>query len=278
MDEPHESVSALYDIHHQYINQIPISSYWREQLIPPSNWRSNHMEDRYLMNLYVLGKILYQLRYEKKRLESKLAWDQNWISGCKRRMAPATYYSVTALSNKISESTRELTAVFGKKPEWRLVTLDLWRAHKLKDDLVSDIYVQYPLEKNTKRARIKSLDEAGFHLFADKRAIAGLTETSKDYVNSIWNNRGAETDPSPGKRRWIQDRDGETCVKCCSSDGEHIHHIISPKEGGDNSQKNLALLCVDCHLEAHGGAFMNCPIHNSQKEFWEWAGVSSPDS
>ncbi|MBM4036001.1 MAG: HNH endonuclease [Planctomycetes bacterium] len=41
------------------------------------------------------------------------------------------------------------------------------------------------------------------------------------------------------------------CNLCWQRNAEHVHHIVSVAEGGDNSEDNLMLLCTSCHSEVH---------------------------
>jgi hypothetical protein len=263
-------------IHSRLLDDIPVSTQWQKELVAPST-SSKERLNSHLATLYVLGRILYQLDRHKYRLEAKLAWDSDWISGCDRGLAPTEYYSITALAEKIPESTREITATFADSSDWRLICGDMWRGREFRDEVISDIYASYPPAKDSKRGRIKALDRAGFHLAADKRAIAGLTDSDKEYVSSIWNKRGGEAEASEHDRRHVLERDGWECVRCNTvPESEQIHHIIPPRQGGGSDGENLALLCMDCHLDAHEGWFANPPIYDSREEFWEWVS-SYPD-
>ena len=258
-------------LHHEIVERIGVSDVWRDELVPPSNWAGEDWDKRFFATLYVLGKILYRLDREKYRLEARIAWDQNWITGLDRAGAPMNYHSPTALADKVEESIREITAEFADHEKWRLVTRDLEQARRLKDDLVADLYATYPPAKDTKKARIQSLVDAGFGLWAEKRALAGLTETSKDYVNSIRNNRGGEAEPREMEKTEVHIRDNGRCVRCgCIPDQDQFHHIIPPREGGSGDPDNIALLCMGCHLAAHGGHFASPPIYDTKDEFWEW--------
>lgn len=258
-------------LHEQLVEAIGVSEHWTDELISPSVWDANRWDDRYVATLRVLGRILYQLQKKKDGVEARIAWDEGWITGIDRDVAPMEYHSSTALADKIEHSIREVTAVFAESPEWRTISCDLKEARRLKDDLLADLYARHPPAKDTKKARIRSLVDAGLDLYADKRALAGLTETSKQYVNSIRNNRGGDAEPRDIDKTDVRIRDNDRCVKCgCSPEQEHFHHIIPPRAGGGRDPENIALLCVDCHLAAHGGHFGKSPIYDTTDEFWEW--------
>lgn len=54
-------------------------------------------------------------------------------------------------------------------------------------------------------------------------------------------------------RRYILDRDYNSCVICGAFEQLHIHHIKTRGSGGDDSYHNLITLCHQCHTEkAHG--------------------------
>lgn len=77
----------------------------------------------------------------------------------------------------------------------------------LKDDLISDLFVQYPPVRQTKRSWAFALEKAGFHLWADKKEIAGLLYISKGYVSSIWNELGGGNEPTQQERNDVIGRD-----------------------------------------------------------------------
>ena len=57
-----------------------------------------------------------------------------------------------------------------------------------------------------------------------------------------------------GYRKYILERDGQTCVLCHRSDLPlHVHHIVSRGAGGPDEYTNLVSLCYLCHhSKAHG--------------------------
>lgn len=53
------------------------------------------------------------------------------------------------------------------------------------------------------------------------------------------------------KRKLAYNRDKGLCVLCGALATE-THHIIFRSHGGTNDLKNLACLCLHCHIMAHG--------------------------
>lgn len=53
------------------------------------------------------------------------------------------------------------------------------------------------------------------------------------------------------KRQRILKRDRYCCVYCGSKENLQIHHKIPVSKGGNNSDKNLETICVDCHAAQH---------------------------
>lgn len=63
----------------------------------------------------------------------------------------------------------------------------------------------------------------------------------------------------------VRARDNEQCSRCGSTTAIEIHHIIP----GESTLENLALLCRDCHQEAHGEDFYSSDLaYDSRDEFW----------
>ena len=62
-------------------------------------------------------------------------------------------------------------------------------------------------------------------------------------------------------RRLVWMRDGGKCRACRTPvklAGEtlevgHAHHVCFRSQGGENTTRNLAMLCVTCHMAAHNG-------------------------
>ena len=53
-----------------------------------------------------------------------------------------------------------------------------------------------------------------------------------------------------GIRKKILQRD-KVCQKCLKADDLQIHHIIPRWQGGTHDEKNLLVLCKNCHIEHH---------------------------
>lgn len=54
-------------------------------------------------------------------------------------------------------------------------------------------------------------------------------------------------------RDYIWERDKGKCRSCSETRYLHLHHIKKFSEGGKHEARNLKLLCVTCHAEAHFG-------------------------
>lgn len=52
----------------------------------------------------------------------------------------------------------------------------------------------------------------------------------------------------------IYDRDGGCCVLCGGHvpEGTKFHHVIFKSHGGADTEENGVMLCMDCHIKAHG--------------------------
>lgn len=76
----------------------------------------------------------------------------------------------------------------------------------------------------------------------------------------------------PSKREKIMARDNHSCVACPARAGEYtlqLHHIIPKAHGGLDEDSNLAMLCEECHLDAHCGDFNSKRLaYNDKEEFW----------
>lgn len=75
-------------------------------------------------------------------------------------------------------------------------------------------------------------------------------------------------------RRSVLERDDHCCVRCGAGDAEdvEIHHVIP----GESQERNLATLCPDGHIEAHGGAYGDGVAYESRAEFWEEWAIGEP--
>ena len=51
--------------------------------------------------------------------------------------------------------------------------------------------------------------------------------------------------------RTVCDRDNWKCVWCFSSENLELDHITASVRGGDNTIRNLRLLCKKCHIIRH---------------------------
>jgi hypothetical protein len=64
----------------------------------------------------------------------------------------------------------------------------------------------------------------------------------------------------------VKSRDGGQCVRCGSTERVEMHHIIP----GESTVENLAILCRQCHQEAHGDNFYSSDLaYDTRDEFWD---------
>lgn len=52
-------------------------------------------------------------------------------------------------------------------------------------------------------------------------------------------------------RKWAYERDEGLCV-LCGTQATEVHHIVFRSQMGLSNLSNLACLCRDCHIKAHG--------------------------
>jgi 5-methylcytosine-specific restriction endonuclease McrA len=79
------------------------------------------------------------------------------------------------------------------------------------------------------------------------------------------------------KRNQVMKRDSNTCVWCSKFDGRNqVHHVIPVSQGGTDAMENLALLCRECHSEAHRGSGHGGVSYDSPDEFWDRSRYSTP--
>ena len=102
--------------------------------------------------------------------------------------------------------------------------------------------------------------------------IAQVVDTDKRYVYHVLSGQtewGRSESVSTVLREQILSRDNHRCVRCGSFENVdlQVHHVIP----GESTKENLATLCFDCHLDAHGGNFGGSLAYDSREEFWdEW--------
>ena len=53
--------------------------------------------------------------------------------------------------------------------------------------------------------------------------------------------------------RKVLERDGWKCQECGRMEELQVHHIRWRSKLGDDTEKNLIVLCAVCHQEVHGG-------------------------
>lgn len=128
---------------------------------------------------------------------------------------------------------------------------------------------------DTKKEQIKTL-KSDFPRI-DRGIIARATGASPEYIRSfrmrddgeIRHHRTNKSTFSESVRNDVVNRDGESCVNC-GSGYDVVHHIIPASEGGEGEESNLACLCDECHLKAHGGQFDRGVPYEDREAFWTW--------
>lgn len=55
------------------------------------------------------------------------------------------------------------------------------------------------------------------------------------------------------KYQWLFDLRGAKCMVCGFDDVIEIHHVLPPKEGGNEKAENLLILCPNHHSMLHAG-------------------------
>ncbi len=102
--------------------------------------------------------------------------------------------------------------------------------------------------------------------------IVEAVDANRRYVYQVLTGHtewGRSEPVSAAIREQILSRDNYRCVRCSSFENVdlQVHHIIP----GESTETNLATLCFDCHLEAHGGNYAGSTIYDPHEEFWgEW--------
>lgn len=106
-------------------------------------------------------------------------------------------------------------------------------------------------------------------MVTEKAGLAEMFDTHMKYAANALSGRLFEVVGETCKKK-VKDRDGEQCVVCESTDGLIYHHIIPVNEGGSGEPENVAILCSDCHRDAHPETWEEV-WYDSKQEFWGWA-------
>lgn len=78
----------------------------------------------------------------------------------------------------------------------------------------------------------------------------------------------------PSVRDEIRERDDHSCVRCGTAEEDleedlELHHIVPLSQGGFNFRENYAMLCPDCHLDAHAGdTSTRRTVYKHRHAFW----------
>jgi len=173
----------------------------------------------------------------------------------------------------------------GIDPAYIEASRNRWEAEKALIKIFCSHLDEVPSKLDTKKEQIIELKAAFPYLRATEHLAAQATHSSVSYVRQF---KYSEDDgvvntklPKKLKRR-ILERDDNSCVRCGSQEGLHIHHVIPTSKGGRHEMDNLAALCDECHRTAHGGRDLEGQekvvgmnygdvIYDSKDEFWkEW--------
>jgi len=153
-------------------------------------------------------------------------------------------------------------------------------------DLYSAILDRYDLRQHTAQEQISILKHI-FHGDINNQHIAEAVGCDQNYPSRFkWNedaHRVLERESSSRARRYqaskkrevdVLTRDG-CCVNCgYTPSGIQdcvVHHIHPVVDGGLPTMDNLAVLCTECHSQAHNGRGAGKVFYDSSADFWEWA-------
>lgn len=103
--------------------------------------------------------------------------------------------------------------------------------------------------ENERKVPKKIADIYKEHLNITGRHIKQLRKVMKGELKNVTDNRHI---PKRIKVA-VWKRDSGRCRNCKSKNELHYHHIERYSEGGQNTIKNLMLLCATCHAEEHKG-------------------------
>lgn len=98
--------------------------------------------------------------------------------------------------------------------------------------------IKSKIEKNKrKEEEIKKLQEFERIFYQEEPKYRNIHDYPPDWLE---------------RKYYFNRKYNRTCQKCGRIGGTmHTHHRIPLSKGGDNSEKNLILLCEDCHEEEH---------------------------
>ena len=103
--------------------------------------------------------------------------------------------------------------------------------------------------ENERKVPKKIADIYKEHLNITGRHIKQLRKVMKGELKNVTDNRHIPKRIKVAVWR----RDKGRCRNCKSKNELHYHHIERYSEGGQNTIKNLMLLCATCHAEEHKG-------------------------
>lgn len=166
------------------------------------------------------------------------------------------------------------------------------------DELLDEALDQFgPVDENaTKRDQIAVLF-AVFDRAVDATRVADVVGCSVQHVRRFtyepetgetrykdWERKRKQNQVAESQYDRIRERDDDRCVRCgtkekngSAEDSEErtllVHHIIPVADGGSGDDRNLALLCPQCHELAHAERGAGAVIYDTISQFWRWAGA-----
>lgn len=180
--------------------------------------------------------------------------------------------------------TKDLPAGYSKADLYQIVLTDA-KWYSLLQDLerIQAHYEEYLTERNLLEAPLReiiiSIKQEYGHTISNTEiakfvgctpGYAGKFTPDMSDTGVVREQRPRESHVPPALREEIHERDG-CCVRCQSKSQLRIHHITPVSSGGDATPENLAVLCTDCHLEAHNGSWNGTLQYDTHGGFWSWA-------
>ena len=94
-------------------------------------------------------------------------------------------------------------------------------------------------------ARLKGLDEASMIFI-----LKILSKLERKIITDDMRKYKKRTRNKFRKLKHRNYRKDRTCL-VCRGKGSEIHHIVQIKNGGNNDERNLLCVCVECHEKIH---------------------------
>ena len=232
---------------------------------------------------------LKELTRQRKRAERQIREvERDILEPYVGRKCLSTSLSENAPGTLGAISDEEIPDDYTKEDLYRIVRQnEEWIRLKNELDEIQAIFSTFLEERDLQDESYKS------QIIAIKREcgrnlsdweISKFLGCSADYVRKFtasWAEEGGVREQRPPEstipdqlRQEVLKRDS-SCVRCHTNTDLEVHHIIPVRNGGKPDEENLAVLCQNCHLEAHGGSW-NGVRYETRDEFWSWVGDSNP--